>query len=318
MPGLQYKMAVQMTKEKASSLMGRVQELVDRVIPPDARQEFVKNSRAFARQQPLLASFLAVQIVLSALPLLLFVSFSVATLLVVLVTAVAFAGFWIGAALLVLVPTLFTVFFAGLFLWAWAVGTYVFFRLASRLTGRARNAAQQYQPIESTKKAARNMADQYKPIESTKKTVGDKMDALSKASSRVTSKVSATLDGFTANRTAGQDGQSQSEPAPGVPDVVKKSLNEAQASPEAAANPEAVEEKKAVEQDIVGAFGEEDSLQDDQGQTNGYYNGDNVSANDSFVPQKQAPEGVQDDEAYYGHSVPAPGQQRMMADELKY
>ncbi len=48
-------MAGQMTKQKASSMMSRVQDLIDRAVPPETRQELVTNGRNFAMEQPLLA-----------------------------------------------------------------------------------------------------------------------------------------------------------------------------------------------------------------------------------------------------------------------
>jgi hypothetical protein len=49
-------MAIQ---ERASGIFTRVQKLVDRVVSPDARQQFYTNTSAFANEQPLLAVSIA-------------------------------------------------------------------------------------------------------------------------------------------------------------------------------------------------------------------------------------------------------------------
>ena len=92
-------------------------------------------------------SFVATQLALSALPLLLFFSFSVITLVVVAATAVLFAAFWIGAALLILVPTLFVTFFTALFIWIWVVGAYALWRFTYRMTTVGRNASAESRPV---------------------------------------------------------------------------------------------------------------------------------------------------------------------------
>ncbi|PTB63422.1 hypothetical protein BBK36DRAFT_1098351, partial [Trichoderma citrinoviride] len=73
-------------------------------------------------------SFTAVQLLFSLLPLTLFLSFALSTLLLALAAAFAFALFWIGVASLFLVPTLFiTSSFAAL-CWGASVGGFVFVR----------------------------------------------------------------------------------------------------------------------------------------------------------------------------------------------
>ncbi|KAI9751123.1 MAG: hypothetical protein M1815_001354 [Lichina confinis] len=134
-------------RERASSFIGKIQQLVDRIIPPESRRELAQTTNAFASKQPLLASFVATQLALSALPLLLFFSFSVITLVVVAATAVLFAAFWIGAALLILVPTLFVTFFTALFIWIWVVGAYALWRFTYRMTTVGRNASAESRPV---------------------------------------------------------------------------------------------------------------------------------------------------------------------------
>jgi membrane protein implicated in regulation of membrane protease activity len=73
-------------------------------------------------------TFLAVQIFLSATPLLLFVSFTVGTLFLSLITAAVFSLFWIGVALLVLIPTLFVTVSIGIAVWIWLVSSFLIAR----------------------------------------------------------------------------------------------------------------------------------------------------------------------------------------------
>lgn len=65
------------------------------------------------------------QLLLSFLPLLIFVIFSLSTILFALGSAIIFALFWIGVALLVLVPALLVTSSIAVLVWGWAVGSFV-------------------------------------------------------------------------------------------------------------------------------------------------------------------------------------------------
>lgn len=65
------------------------------------------------------------QLALSFLPLLLFTSFFLGTVILSALAALAFSAFWIGLALLVLVPTLFVTVSIATCVWVWAVGSYL-------------------------------------------------------------------------------------------------------------------------------------------------------------------------------------------------
>lgn len=58
-------------------------------------------------------------------PILLFTTFVVSTIIFSFASALFFSLFWIGAALLVLVPSLFTTVALGIAIWAWAIGSFV-------------------------------------------------------------------------------------------------------------------------------------------------------------------------------------------------
>ncbi|KAI9805164.1 MAG: hypothetical protein M1825_000999 [Sarcosagium campestre] len=119
-------------RERTSALTTRVQPLVnsvstsiDRVFPPASRKEASIKATTFAQQQPLLATFLAVQLALSLLPIFLFITFALSTLIFAFSVTTIFALFWIGTALLVLVPALCIGFCVASLVWAWAVSCYV-------------------------------------------------------------------------------------------------------------------------------------------------------------------------------------------------
>ncbi|RDW60094.1 hypothetical protein BP5796_11700 [Coleophoma crateriformis] len=113
------------SRQRASGLFIRAQNIVDRVVSPEARQKSYDNVKSFATEQPILASFILVQLLLSITPLLLFVSFVTSTFLFAAFCAVIFSLFWAGIALLILTPTLFITVGFGLLLWTWALSSYL-------------------------------------------------------------------------------------------------------------------------------------------------------------------------------------------------
>lgn len=177
-------------------------------------------------------TFLAIQITLSALPFLLFVSFTLATIVLAVVAALAFCIFWIGAALMILVPTLFAAVFAGIFIWIWAVGTYIFGRFAYRRV---------YPRLQQSAVTASRLTE--------RKSLQDG------SARRSTGSAGPTYGTRSTNSNANINTATTNTTAPGVPEVVKRSINQAHESPEAAANEEAVEEKKALEQELMDEFG---------------------------------------------------------------
>ncbi|KAI9784945.1 MAG: hypothetical protein M1839_001140 [Geoglossum umbratile] len=118
-------MVVLEPRRRVSALLAALMGAVDRVADKETRSRVYAGVGAFARESPLLASFLLAQLLLSVLPLLLFASFAFSTLLLALSAAVAFSLFWIGVALLVLVPTLCVTLSLGVGVWLWAVGCWV-------------------------------------------------------------------------------------------------------------------------------------------------------------------------------------------------
>lgn len=112
-------------KANAKGVYARAQRLVDRAISPDTRQRFYSNVSTFAQEQPYLATFIALQLLLSFTPLLLFASFTIGLLALSLISALLFSLFWIGIALLLLIPTLFITVSLAIGLWIWGVASFV-------------------------------------------------------------------------------------------------------------------------------------------------------------------------------------------------
>ncbi|KMP03290.1 hypothetical protein CIRG_02981 [Coccidioides immitis RMSCC 2394] len=108
--------------------------LLDQIIPPCRREDITSRAYAFSRSRPLLASFLASQLVFCGVPLsLLFLHvasvlfFSFATAIVIgSICALLFTAVCVGLALLVLIPILMVTSFVGLTVWFWALlGWYI-------------------------------------------------------------------------------------------------------------------------------------------------------------------------------------------------
>ncbi len=73
-------------------------------------------------------AFFLVQATFALPPITLFASFIVSTLLFAASAALIFALFWIGIALLILVPTLLATFSISIGVWAWGVASFIILR----------------------------------------------------------------------------------------------------------------------------------------------------------------------------------------------
>jgi hypothetical protein len=126
-------------RRRANSIYNYFLSYVDKVADADTRQRHYDRVSGFSQERPILASFLAVQIAFSLLPVALFLSFGAGVLLFTVCSAAAFAAFWIGAALLVLLPTLFVTLSLGFLFWIWALSTVIIARwiYSFRSTGQS-------------------------------------------------------------------------------------------------------------------------------------------------------------------------------------
>ncbi|KAF4440134.1 kinase [Fusarium acutatum] len=115
-------------RDSASGFIAYARSSVDRVVPPNSRQKAYDNTASFASSRPILFSFIVSQLLLSFLPLLIFLTFSLSTIVFALGAAIVFALFWIGVALLVLVPALLVTSSIAVLVWGWAIGSFVIAR----------------------------------------------------------------------------------------------------------------------------------------------------------------------------------------------
>ncbi|KAF5563105.1 kinase [Fusarium napiforme] len=115
-------------RDNASGFIAYARSSVDRVVPPNSRQKAYDNTASFASSRPILFSFIVSQLLLSFLPLLIFLTFSLSTILFALGAAIVFALFWIGVALLVLVPALLVTSSIAVLVWGWAIGSFIIAR----------------------------------------------------------------------------------------------------------------------------------------------------------------------------------------------
>ncbi|RGP63404.1 hypothetical protein FLONG3_9893 [Fusarium longipes] len=115
----------QSQEDKASGFITYARNSVDRVVPPSSRQKAYDNTLSFASSRPILFSFIVSQLLLSFLPLLIFLTFSLSTILFALGAAIVFALFWVGVALLILVPALLVTSSVAVLVWGWAMGSFV-------------------------------------------------------------------------------------------------------------------------------------------------------------------------------------------------
>ncbi|KAL7955935.1 hypothetical protein V8C34DRAFT_290085 [Trichoderma compactum] len=117
------------TKGRPTALLSTAysyaQSSLNSLIPPSTRQRAYDAASSFASTQPILFSFAVFQGLFALLPLLLFFSFALSTILLALSAAFAFAFFWIGIACLFLIPTLFITASLAVLCWSTSVGSFV-------------------------------------------------------------------------------------------------------------------------------------------------------------------------------------------------
>ncbi|KAL5121756.1 hypothetical protein ACEQ8H_000443 [Pleosporales sp. CAS-2024a] len=119
--------------QTAGHVGSHVQTTTDRLLPPKQREQKIKDLRAFSARNPKLATFIAVQTGFLGIPILLFLAFAIATLLISLATGLLVAistafvctGVAVGIALFFLVPTLFFASFVASSFFLWGLVVYL-------------------------------------------------------------------------------------------------------------------------------------------------------------------------------------------------
>lgn len=116
-----YKENKEAAKEKAAGFLAFMQRQVDRVVSPETREQAYERTQTFAKERPLLFTFLVAQALASVIPLGLFAAFTSSVMVLSLGAAVMFSLFWLGMAMLVLVPTLFVTVTIGSIMFFWLI-----------------------------------------------------------------------------------------------------------------------------------------------------------------------------------------------------
>ncbi|KAL0932713.1 uncharacterized protein CTRU02_211676 [Colletotrichum truncatum] len=115
-------------KENAAGVYAYGQRQIDRVVSYDTRQKAYSGVADFAQERPLLFAFILSQLIFSSLPILVFSVFAISTIVFALGAAVIFALFWIGVAMLLLVPVLFFTCTVAILVWVWAASSFLIAR----------------------------------------------------------------------------------------------------------------------------------------------------------------------------------------------
>ncbi|OIW29386.1 hypothetical protein CONLIGDRAFT_680237 [Coniochaeta ligniaria NRRL 30616] len=121
--------------DQATTIVALAQRQLDRVVSPSTRRETWDRTLDLAARRPGVFTFIAVLAALSLPPILLFTTFVLSTLLLTLGAAILFTLFWTGVALFLLVPSLFIAAGCAIFLWTWAVGSFIAARWLAQRTG---------------------------------------------------------------------------------------------------------------------------------------------------------------------------------------
>ncbi|KAK4233769.1 hypothetical protein C8A03DRAFT_38499 [Achaetomium macrosporum] len=108
----------------AAAVLTTMQRQLDRVFPPKSRQEAYAQALELATTRPFLFSFILAEAAITLTPMLLFLTFTLSTLVFALGCVALFTLLWTGLALLVLIPTLFVASGIALCVWAWGAATF--------------------------------------------------------------------------------------------------------------------------------------------------------------------------------------------------
>lgn len=114
------------------SILNMGTNILDKILPPQRREDIKAKLMKFATEKPYLASFLLSQIAISGFPMFLFITMTItvaifaliAGLLVGLLGAILFILAAVGFALVILLPVLFVTTFAAVGIWLWGMGAY--------------------------------------------------------------------------------------------------------------------------------------------------------------------------------------------------
>ncbi|KAL8987783.1 MAG: hypothetical protein Q9169_008652, partial [Polycauliona sp. 2 TL-2023] len=115
-----------------TGMLNKGSEWLDRIMPPERRNELMAKVSKFATEKPAMASFILSHLALSGVPMGLFIIMTITVvvfsiivaLILALLAAVLFSVACVGFALVILLPTLFITTAAASFIWLWGMGAY--------------------------------------------------------------------------------------------------------------------------------------------------------------------------------------------------
>ncbi|TQS38272.1 hypothetical protein Golomagni_01226 [Golovinomyces magnicellulatus] len=162
-------MAIQ---KSASGIMTRIERWKNQALDPACHQKFRAATCNFARERPFFFFFILTHLLLSATPVLLFLSFVTCTVLLSFTSAILFSLFWIVSAFMVLVSSLILSTSVGMIIWVWGAGSLAFSRWAYNkvLTGDIKSK------LQNCKKDTVKEAEQNKGEEKKKTTVHEEYE----------------------------------------------------------------------------------------------------------------------------------------------
>lgn len=113
---------------------GMSKNVANNVVSPETRRDFYNGVKSFCIEQPYIASFMATQSLFNAVPIGIFSSFCLGLIIFTFFVGLCFVMFWVGAAMLVLVPVLAITGTFAIATWAWMVGSFLAMRWIYSMT----------------------------------------------------------------------------------------------------------------------------------------------------------------------------------------
>ncbi|KAK3297148.1 uncharacterized protein B0H64DRAFT_119227 [Chaetomium fimeti] len=103
---------------------------LDRVAPPEFRQNAFTTMKTYYAEHPLSFSFIVVQVIFASMPVLCFIAFALSVFFAFATAFLFMTLFWAGLAFCILIPVLLVTFGMALFTWGFAVAVFHLSRLA--------------------------------------------------------------------------------------------------------------------------------------------------------------------------------------------
>ncbi|KAK6542420.1 hypothetical protein TWF694_006375 [Orbilia ellipsospora] len=116
---------------------------LDRLASPEARQNAYDNTLKFGHQRPVLSSYIILQLLFALIPLLLFIGFTICTVLFSVSVALCFSFFWAGVAVVVLFWTILLTFTFASVSWLFLAGCFYFVKWVESMVWKEQKVERQ-------------------------------------------------------------------------------------------------------------------------------------------------------------------------------